>query len=86
MGMDPAIPIPIAILGGAPVLVIVLNAVIAAVIGAVAAIQLGADDGAAFGVGAAVFVVFLVTQLLWGGREARRERPEATPMFPTPAD
>jgi hypothetical protein len=86
MGMDPSIPIPIAILGGAPVLVIALNAVIAAVIGAVAAIQLGADDAAAFVVGAAVFVVFLVTQLVWGGREAQRDRPEATPIFPTPTE
>jgi hypothetical protein len=86
MAMDPAIPIPIALLGGAPVLIIVLNAVIAGVIGAIAAIQLGAEGGAAFGVGVAAFVVFGVAQFLWGSREAQRDRPEATPMFPTPAE
>jgi hypothetical protein len=86
MGMDPAIPAPIAILGGAPILVIVLNAVIAGVIGAIAAIQLGADGGGATAVGTAAFMVLFLVQAAWGAREALRERPEATPMFPTPTE
>jgi hypothetical protein len=83
MAMDPAIPMPIILLASAPTLVGVLNAVLAAVIGAIAAIQLGADGGVATLVGVAAFIVLFVGEFLWGSREAQRERPEYTPMFPT---
>lgn len=86
MGMDPAMPIPLQLLGGAPILVIVLNAVVAGVIGAIAAMQLEAGGGVALGVGAALAIVVLAIQMLWGYREAQRDRPEATAMFPTTAD
>jgi hypothetical protein len=86
MAMDPAIPMPIILLASAPTLVGVLNAVLAAVIGAIAAIQLGADGGVATLVGVAAFIVLFVGEFLWGSREAQRERPEYTPMFPTPTE
>jgi hypothetical protein len=86
MAMDPAIPMPIILLASAPTLVGVLNAVLAAVIGAIAAIQLGADGGVATLVGVAAFIVLFVGEFLWGSREAQRERPEYTPMFPTPSE
>ena len=86
MGQDPSMPMMAALLGGAPILVIVLNAVVAGVIGAVAALQVQAAGSVAFIVGAAVFLVVFVAQLAWGRSEALRERPEAAPMFPSPTE
>jgi hypothetical protein len=86
MGQDPSMPVILALLGGAPILVIALNAVVAGVIGTVAGLQLEASAGGAFIVGAVVFLVVFVAELAWGRREALRERPEAKPMFPTPTE
>ena len=62
--------------------VFILNAVIAGSIGAIAAIQLGADTGAALIVAVIVFVALFAAQMAFGRREALRDRPEFAPMFP----
>ena len=45
MGMDMGFPVPFVLIASAPSMIGVLNAVIAGSIGAIAAIQLGADTG-----------------------------------------
>jgi hypothetical protein len=82
MGMDPALPMPITLLASAPTLVSVINAVIAASIGAIAALQLGADTAVALIVAAIAFVAVFAIEAWYGAREATRQRPEFAPMFP----
>jgi hypothetical protein len=86
MAMDPGIPMPVILLASAPTLVAVVNAVLAAAIGAIAAIQLGASGGIATLVGAVGFLALFAAEYWWGSREAQRERPEYVPMFPTPSE
>jgi hypothetical protein len=82
MGMDIGFPTPLVLLASAPALIGVLNAVIAGAIGAIAAIQLGADTGLSLLVGVIVFVVVFIAQTAFGRREALRDRAEFAPMFP----
>jgi hypothetical protein len=83
MGTDIGFPMPLVLLASAPALVGVLNAVIAGAIGALAAIQLGAETGLSLLVAVIVFLLLFVAQTAFGRREALRERPEFAPMFPT---
>lgn len=87
MGMDPSYPIGVTLLASAPTLVAALNAVIAAAIIGIAAIQLGADAWIAW-VGAILgFVIVFVVQAWWGRHEAMRSRPEVySPINPAPRD
>ena len=82
MGMDPALPMPVTLLASAPTLVSVINAVIAASIGAIAALQFGADTAVALGVAAVTFIAVFALEAWYGAREALRRRPEFAPMFP----
>jgi hypothetical protein len=86
MGMDIGFPTPVVLLASAPSIIGVLNAVIAGSIGAIAAIQLGADTAVALTVGAILFIALFAAQVLFGRREALRRRPEWTPMFPPEPD
>jgi hypothetical protein len=86
MGMIPSYPRPLTILASTPVLVQVINAVVAAAIGVVATFQLGADGLVAAIVGVTAFLLLFALQASWGLREALRPRPELAPMFPTPRD
>lgn len=86
MAMDPAIPMSVILLASAPTLVAVVNAVLAAAIGTIAAIQLGANGGIATVVGVAAFIVLFAAEFWWGSREAQRDRPDFAPMFPTPTE
>ena len=83
MGMDMSFPVPLILLASAPTMIAVLNAVIAASIGAIAALQLGAAIGIALVVGGLAFVVLFVIQFWFGIREATRERHDFAPMFPS---
>jgi len=51
-------------------------------IGAIAAIQLGADTAVALIVAVIIFAALFAGQTLFGRREALRDRPEFAPMFP----
>jgi hypothetical protein len=82
MGMDMGFPVPFVLIASAPSMIGVLNAVIAGSIGAIAAIQLGADTGVSLIVGVIVFVALFIAQMAFGRREALRDRPEFAPMFP----
>ena len=82
MGMDPNVPVPVTMVSSAPALVGVINAVIAAAIGAIAALQLGADSSLALVVAIISFVALFAAQSWYGGREATRERPDFAPKFP----
>jgi hypothetical protein len=82
MGMDPVVPLPVTLLASAPTLIGVINAVIAASIGAIAALQLGADTAFALIVAATAFVALFAAQAWYGAREATRPRPDLVPMFP----
>ena len=86
MGMDPAVPLLVTLLASAPTLIGVINAVIAASIGAIAALQLGADIPVALGVGATLFVAVFALQAWYGVREATRPRPDFAPLFPAEPD
>ena len=82
MGMDIGFPMPLVLLASGPALIGVLNAVIAGAIGAIAAIQLGADTGLSLLIAVIVFVLVFIAQTAFGRREALRTRPEWEPMFP----
>jgi hypothetical protein len=82
MGMDPILPIPVTLLASAPTLIGVINAVIAASIAAIAALQIGADTPVALIVAAIAFVALFAAEAWYGAREARRPRPDFAPMFP----
>ncbi len=86
MGMDPSFPLPLTLLASAPTLVGVLNGVVAAAIGAIAAIQFGADTAIAVATGVVAFLVIFALQGWFGAREATRERPDFAPMFPSEPD
>jgi hypothetical protein len=86
MGMDPALPLPVTLLASAPALINVVNAVIAASIGAIAALQLGAGTAVALGVAGTAFVAAFAIQAWYGAREATRPRPDFVPMFPAELD
>ncbi len=86
MGMDPSVPLPLTLLASAPTLVGVINGVIAAAIGAIAALQFGADTGIAVATGVAAFLAVFALQGWYGAREATRERPDFAPMFPPEPD
>jgi hypothetical protein len=82
MGMDPAMPIPLTLMASAPTVIGVVNAVIAASIAAIAALQFGTDTAGALIAGAIGFVVMFAIQVGFGAREALRQRPDFAPMFP----
>jgi hypothetical protein len=86
MGMDPSFPVPLTLLASAPTLIGVLNAVIAASIAAIAALQLGANTGIAVALGVVAFLAVFALQAWLGAREATRERPDFAPMFPSEPD
>ena len=75
-------PLPVTLLASAPTLIGVINAVIAASIGAIAALQLGADTAIALIVAAIAFVAVFGIEAWYGAREATRQRPDYAPMFP----
>jgi hypothetical protein len=83
MGMDMSFPVPLILLASAPTMIAVLNAVIAASIGAIAALQLGSGTATALVVGAIAFVALFGLQFWFGVREATRERPDLAPIFPS---
>jgi len=82
MGMDIGFPLPVVLIASAPAIIGVLNSVVAGSIGAIAAIQLGADTAVALIVAVIIFAALFAGQTLFGRREALRDRPEFAPMFP----
>jgi hypothetical protein len=85
MGMDPILPVPVTLLASAPTLIGVINAVIAASIAAIAALQIGAGTTVALIVAAITFVALFAAEAWYGAREAMRPRPDFAPMFPPEA-
>jgi len=79
-------PVPLTLLASAPTLVSVVNGVVAAAIGAIAALQVGADTGIAVAIGVVAFPAIFMLQGWFGAREATRERPDFAPMFPPEPD
>lgn len=87
MGMDRMYPMPLILLASTPTLVAVVNAVIAAAIGAIGAIQIGVDATLATIIGGIAFAVMFAIQFWYGASDAGRERPEFRAMFPSePSD
>jgi hypothetical protein len=82
MGMDIGFPMPFVLIASAPAIIGVLNAVVAGSIGAIAALQLGANTGITLLVAGIIFIALFVGQMLFGRREALRSRPEFAAMFP----
>ena len=82
MDMDIGFPMPFVLIASAPAIIGVLNAVIAGSIGAIEAIQLGADTGLALIVAVIIFAAMFAGQMAFGRREALRDRPDFAPMFP----
>ena len=70
-------------LASSPMLLSVLNSVLAGTIVALLALQLAAVSAVAVGLGAAGFIVTMVGFNAYAGREIGRSRSELTPMFPT---
>ncbi len=71
-------------IAGTPTVVAILNAVLAGVIGAVAALRLGAGTGAILGAGVLGFVVAMVLQESYAQKAIAKAQAAYHPLFPTP--
>jgi hypothetical protein len=67
-------------------MIMVINCVVAGVVVALAAVALGAGDGAALGAGVAGAIVLLAAQAGWGLARFRVTESQMTVRFPTPRD
>ena len=73
------------ILAGTPTVVMILNSVLAGVIGAVASLRIGVAVSTALGVGALSFVLAMVLQGLYARGSIAKAQAGYRPLFPTPA-
>jgi len=83
MAVQPGTSVFAQMLASSPMLLSVLNSVLAGTIVALLALQLAAVSAVAVGLGAAGFIVTMVGFSAYAGREIGRSRSELTPMFPT---
>lgn len=83
MAVQPGTSVFAQMLASSPMLLSVLNSVLAGTIVALLALQLAAVSAVAVGLGAAGFIVTMVGFSADAGREIGRSRSELTPMFPT---
>ena len=84
MAMPPRTPVLVLMLASTPLLVSVLNAILAGAILALLAIQLDADVGPALLIGAAAFVLTLAAFTWYASREIGKSRAERlAPLFPS---
>ena len=83
MAVQPGTSVFAQMLASSPMLLSVLNSVLAGTIVALLALQLAAVSAVAVGLGAAGFIVTMVGFNAYAGREIGRSRSELTPMFPT---
>jgi hypothetical protein len=85
MGVEPNSLVQL--LAGTPTLVMVLNATLAAVIGALVVLRFNGGTYWALGIGAVVFVATFVAHLQYGRSAiARYQRSEAPAIFPSPPE
>jgi hypothetical protein len=73
------------VLAGTPTVIMILNAVLAGVIAAVAALRAGAAVSGVLGAGALGFLVAMVLQGLWVRGTIARAQSGYRPLFPSPA-
>jgi len=83
MAVQPGTSVFAQMLASSPMLLSVLNSVLAGTIVALLALQLAAISAMAVGLGAAGFIVTMFGFSAYAGREISRSRSELTPMFPT---
>jgi len=83
MAVQPGTSVFAQMLASSPMLLSVLNSVLAGTIVALLALQLAAVSAVAVGLGAAGFIVTMVGFSAYAGREISRSRSELAPMFPT---
>ncbi len=83
MAVQPGTSIFAQMLASSPMLLSVLNSVLAGTIVALLTLQLAAGSAVAVGLGAAGFIVTMAAFSAYAGREIGRSRSELKPMFPT---
>lgn len=83
MAVQPATSIVVQMLASSPMLVSVLNSVLAGAIVALLALQLAAVTAVAIGLGALGFAIAMAVFNLYARREIGRARSEMKPLFPT---
>jgi len=72
------------LIAATPAVVIILNAVLAGIITALAALRAGGDASAIFGVGVLGFLVAMALQSLYARRNIAKALSLMQPIFPTP--
>ncbi len=84
MSHPPGMSLAVQLLASTPMLVMVLDSVLAAVIVALAGIQLGLMTSVAIGLGGVVFVAVATLHLRYGAGQVRRGIASVQPLFPSP--
>lgn len=82
MAQQPGTPLVVQMLSSSPLLVTVLNAILAAAILAILVLQLGGDPLSAIGIGAVGFLLTFVAFVIYARRDIARAIAEHRPMFP----
>jgi len=72
------------LISATPAVVVILNAVLAGIIAALAALRAGAAGPSLIVIGAVFFVAALVAQGVYAGKSIAKVRAGLQPMFPTP--
>ena len=86
MAMAPGIGFVTHLVAGTPNVVMVLNGVLAGVIVALAAIQLGLATAAAIAIGGVAFVVTVALHVRFAIRSIQSGQASVAPLFPSPAE
>jgi hypothetical protein len=85
MAVQPGTSLAVQMLASTPLLVTILNAILAGVILALLGIQLGAESGIALAAGAVGFILTVAGFTWYASRDIARAIAEHRPLFPGPA-
>ena len=84
MGVDPTVPMGVHFLAATPVIVMVINAVLAGAIVGLIAAELGIGTALAVAASVVVFLIAFLIETLMGRAAVNREQASLRPMFPGP--
>ena len=85
MGVQPRTSMAVQMVASTPMLVMIIDAILAAAILALLALQLGTTTVPALGLGLVAFVATLAAFFWYAGRDIARATAEYKPLFPTTA-